>query len=181
MYLWSILLFLFVVPLIFFWSDSVRSVFPVLAPWLPDEAEDHVIIVGEDEGVEDFSIEASLITPGRWFISETEDGVVAWIVSSNKRFRLTAGCEANEPPVLQIAHDSGRTLSNDLVLNYEYGVFPLVEGTYIGNQLIGGVGQFENVFLQKLPSEDVVTTFTVPFGSSEEIARSLNSICAPVL
>jgi len=36
--MWPFLLILAIVPMVFYWSDSVRALFPQLDPYLPDKA-----------------------------------------------------------------------------------------------------------------------------------------------
>lgn len=174
--MWPFLLILAIVPLIFFWSDNVREVFPALSDWLPEQVDDKVLLI-ETEGIHDFSASSSLNEPGKWYISQSEEGLVAWTVSSKGAYRLTVGCEPEAQSVLSVSHESGRTLSDDLMLNYEYGHFPLAEGIFYGTELIGGVSQFNSVSLQRLSDGELIASFAVPALSSEEIARELRAHC----
>lgn len=178
--MWPFLLILAIVPLIFFWSDAVRDVFPVLSDWLPESAEEHVLIVEEDEdgspkGFSPSALEGSL--DSQWVISHTDEGYVAWTISSGGKYRLAVGCYPGATGTIQATHVSGKALSRNIVVNYQYGHIPLTEGFYSGPMLVEGVAQFSEVYLQT-PAGAVLAQFKVPGYVSGAIAREVQSICA---
>jgi hypothetical protein len=174
--MWPIIFILALAPLIFFWSDSVRDIFPQLEEFLPEKSA-----VGAVPGVTQPNLPAELLAgaePGRWYISETDKGYVAWAMSADGQYRTAVGCHAGAPATLQVTHLSGATLPNGLHLNYQYGKLPLSNGYYTGDDVVSGVAQFHDIYLQTEATE-VMAQFAVPAADSNAVARSVERICAP--
>lgn len=173
--MWPFLFILAIVPLIFFWSDSVRDLFPQLEEFLPQKAQKAPV-----EG-EQHQLPPELLAgaePGRWYISQTDKGYVAWVMSADGQYRTAVGCHTGAPATLQVTHLSGATLPDRLHLNYQYGKLPLTNGYYAGADVVNGVAQFHDIYLQNEATE-VMAQFAVPAADSNAVARSVASACAP--
>lgn len=173
--MWPVLFILAIVPLIFFWSDSARDMFPQLDKYLPAKSAPHL------PAEQRTSLPPELLAgaePGRWYISQTDKGYVAWVMSADGQYRAAVGCHAGAPATLQVTHVSGATLRNGLNLNYQYGKLPLTQGYYTGADVVNGVAQFKDVYLQTDATE-VLAQFTLPAPESNAVARAVESTCAP--
>lgn len=174
--MWPFLFILILVPLIFFWSDSVRALFPSLSDWLPEESK---TVVGVYDPANPNALpEAAKMDPlaNQWLISDTEKGYVAWTLSSDKKYRLAVGCYPGAPATLQVTLAQGGALQKMLTLNYQYGLLALDQGHYVGSELVGSVAQFSQVYLQS-PSGAVLAQFNVPGYVSGAVAREVQSAC----
>lgn len=174
--MWPILFILAIVPLIFFWSDSVRDLFPQLEEYLPQKASKAPVAAGQKADLPPELLAGA--EPGRWYISETAQGYVAWVMSADGQYRTAVGCHTGAPATLQVTHRSGATMPDRLNLNYQYGKLPLRTGYYTDAGLVDGVAQFKDVYLQGEANE-VMAQFTVPAADSNTVARSVARICAP--
>lgn len=173
--MWPFILILAIVPMIFFWSDSVRDLFPQLEKYLPEKS---ATALGPKQGPANLPPELAAGTePGRWYLSQTDKGYVAWTMSADGQYRTAVGCNAGAPATLQVTHLTGATLPDGLHLNYQYGQLSLAKGYYTGPDLIGGVAQFKDVYLQNDAAE-VLAQFTVPTAESNAVARTVERTCA---
>lgn len=173
---WPIVFILALVPLIFFWSDSIRDMFPQMEEFLPEKSSKAMVPAGQKPDLPPELLEGA--EPGRWYISQTDKGYVAWVMSADGQYRTAVGCHAGAPATLQVTHRSGATMPDRLHLNYQYGKLPLTNGYYAGADVVGGVAQFHDIYLQTEATE-VMAQFAVPAAESNSIARSVQSICAP--
>jgi hypothetical protein len=173
--MWPVLFILALVPLFFFWSDSVRDLFPQVEKFLPEKSA-----VGAVPGVTRPDLPPELLagaTPGRWYLSETAKGYVAWVMSADGQYRVAVGCHAGAQATLQVTHASGKPMPDGLHVNYQYGKMPLTLGYYTGPDLVNGVAQFADVYLQNDATE-VLAQFTMPVADSNSVARSVGATCA---
>lgn len=173
--MWPFLFILAIVPLIFFWSDSVRELFPQLASYLPDKTSKE--FVGADGKVTPPTArqtEKEL----NWVESDPDapEGYVAYALSLDYQYRLAVGCRPQGQAVLQVTHISGQTLEMPLVLNYQFGALELTSGAFLGADLVGAVAQFDDVYLQNT-STAVYAQFKLDPASSGLIARAVQSNC----
>lgn len=173
--MWPFILILAIVPMIFFWSDAARELFPQLKEYLP--AKSSPALAKTENGVIPPELKAGAV-PGQWYISQTPKGYVAWVMSADGQYRTSVGCHAGSSAALQVTHISGADLPDNLHLNYRYGTLPLTKGYYAGPELIGGVAQLNDFYLQTAAKE-VISQFTVPAVESNSIARTVESVCAP--
>ena len=174
--MWPFLFIIALVPLIFFWSDSVRELFPALSDWLPEKVSPHATPAANGEVMPTSNALDTLAN--QWIISNTPQGFVAWTLSSDKQYRLAVGCYPGAAATVQVTHADGQELKRMLALNYQYGQLPLEEGKYLGPELVPSVAQFSDVYLQT-PAGAVVTQFKVHGYISGALAREVQSVCAP--
>lgn len=176
--MWPFLFILAIVPLIFFWSDSVRALFPSLSDWLPEAAAPH-----RPHDPHNLAANQQLSPDGldalsnQWIISDTPQGYVAWTLSSDKQYRLAVGCYPGAPATVQVTHVTGHEINKMLTLNYQYGILPLEDGLYVGPDLVNSVAQFSEIYLQT-PSGAVLAAFKVHGYMSGAVAREVRSTCA---
>jgi hypothetical protein len=176
--MWPFVLILAIVPMIFFWSDSVRSMFPALQKYLPEKSSS----AAGPNPASTANLPPELaknVESGRWYVSNTKKGYVAWTMSADGQYRLAVGCRTDAPGSLQVTASSGATMPEGLHLNYQYGTLPLRQGYYTGAELINAVAQFKDVFLQTGANE-VKAQFTIPGPESNGVARDVQSVCAAV-
>lgn len=174
--MWPFIFILAIVPLIFFWSDSIRDLFPSLEQYLPGKTS--TALVNPNTTAE---LPPELLAgaePGRWYISQTAQGYVAWVMSADGQYRTAVGCHTGAPATLQVTHKTGATMPDGLHLNYQYGKMPLTGGYYTGADLVNGLAQFKDVYLQNAATE-VLAQFAIPAVDSNSVARSVQTICAP--
>lgn len=173
--MWPVILILAIVPMIFFWSDSIRDLFPQLQEYLPAKSST-AHVVNRDTDALPAELQAGAV-PGRWYISQTAKGYVAWVMSADGQYRASVGCHTGARATLQVTHLSGATLPDRLHLNYQYGVLPLTNGYSVGAELVGSVAQFHDIYLQS-EAKEVIAQFTVPAVDSNAVARTIESACA---
>jgi hypothetical protein len=171
--MWIFLLVLALVPLAFYFSDSVIAVFPQLADYFPAKHANQPALsakahVGPDGKTEE---------PGRWYSTSTPKGYLAWTLSADGTYRLAAGCHKAGKPSLQVTNTEGKGLGDGLFLNFEYGMLQLGAGAYAGPDLVGSLAQFKTIYLQTR-SRSVLAQFDVDGVESNSIARSLQAQCA---
>jgi len=176
--MWPFLFILAIVPLIFYWSDSAKELFPSLSDKLLDSSETALTIkVGEEDNPQG-NLAANLGLPtDQWVISHTEEGYLAWFVSQDQQYRLAVGCLVDAPAALQITHLHGKEIRKSRYLNFEYGSLPLEQGMYAGSELVSSVAQFKNLYLQA-PNGAVLAKFSVPAHESGSVARDVSIYCA---
>lgn len=173
--MWPFLLVLAIVPMIFFWSDSVREMFPQVSQYLPEKSA----VQPADGAQTTLPPElADGAKPGQWYVSQTDKGYVAWVMSADGQYRIAVGCHKGAQATLQVTHLSGATMpAAGLHLNYQYGALPLTQGYYTGADVVNGVAQFKDVYLQD-QSTAVLAQFTVPTTDSNTVARAVANTCA---
>lgn len=174
--MWPFIFILAIVPMIFFWSDSVRDLFPSLEKFLPEKTSTAPVNATTTTDLPPELLAGA--EPGRWYISQTAQGYVAWVMSADGQYRTAVGCHTGAPATLQVTHKTGATLPDRLHLNYQYGKLPLTGGYYTGPDLVNGLAQFKDVYLQNSATE-VLAQFAVPAVDSNSVARSVQTICAP--
>lgn len=170
--MWPFLFVLAIVPLAFYWSDSVTEVFPALAKYFP-EKKSATEVGPNGEPIADAEQAATAKT--KWIELQSEDGYVAYAMSPDGQYRIAVGCRNDEPAALQVTYITGATLPTTLSVNYTYGVLPLTSGAFAGGELVGAVSQFGDVYVQS--DERLITRFNLPKHESGLIARSLQSNC----
>lgn len=171
--MWPFIFVLAMVPLLFFWSDSVTTMFPQLAPYLPAKSAPAAGVTlgagaASAPAVEGFS---------HWIETPNDQGYVAWTVSEDGKYRLAVGCHTGETATLQVTQLSGAPLSTPLTINYRYGTLPLETGYYVGNELLGAVAQFNDVYLQTAQGEGLAK-FKVEPVQSNAVAHVIQNTCA---
>ena len=168
--MWPFLFILALVPMFFYWSDSVSSVFPALASYFPEKKPVDVVAPGQAPQATAKGSDTS------WFES-TEGGYVAWLRSLDENYRLAAGCREGGQAVLQVTEvASGQALDVPLVLNFQYGALSLASGVYAGPELVGAIAQFQDIYLQS-PTGVVYAQFQATQSNSGAIARTLTQMC----
>lgn len=171
--MWPFLFILALVPMIFFWSDSVRELLPQMASFLPEK---NAPVAPPQAGQPGSPVDT--VVPGKWYGSKSEEGYVAWMLSADGQYRVTVGCRTEKPATLQVSSLSTQPMAQNLQLHYSYGWLPLNQGYYSGSELINGVAQFKDVTLQD-PAAYALARFTVPGTESNAVARALSEQCAP--
>lgn len=142
--MWPFLFILAAVPLIFYWSDSVSTVFPALAQYLPEKSAP---AAGPRGGAQAPGTTATG-TPGTlWIRSTTDAGYVAWLPSVDGQYRLAVGCRKAAPPSLQVTRVMGGDVPAQAILDFQYGKLPLNFGVYDGAGLLNAASQFGTVVL----------------------------------
>lgn len=174
--MWPFLLILAIVPMIFYWSDSVRALFPQLDPYLPDKASSVLAEPRPELAVPTAKNQADDI---QWLEAQGDDGYVASALSLDRAYRVAVGCRTDAEAVLQVTHITGTALPDQLYLNYQYGHLQLEAGLYAGPELVGVVAQLEAVYLQN-PAGEVLAQFQVDAAKSGLIARALEQHCVIV-
>lgn len=172
--MWLFLFVLALIPLLFYWSDSVVEVFPDLKPLFPEKSSMEQVTVYDGASPEG---NPTAGVPNKWYESDTEEGYLAWTVSGNGAYRLAVGCHAQAPAALQVTPVSSSHIPEQLTLNYVYGSLNLQSGYYAGDELVGATAQFGQLHLQD-PAAVVLADFKVPAHESNSIARSLQASCA---
>lgn len=173
--MWIILLLLLLIPLCYYFVDSAVALFPSLAQMLPAKTAvvqpvtSNAVTLGPDGQPE---------VPGRWYVSQTPKGYLAWTLSTDGAYRLAAGCRALGSAAIQVTSTDGKSLGPNLHLNFEYGSLALGPGAYAGSDLVGAVSQFKTLYLQH-SNRAVVAQFDVDSAESQSIARTLQQDCSP--
>lgn len=177
--MWPFLLTLAIVPMVFFWSDDVTSLFPQLAQYLPGKtaakpqaANGTARTQGVDGSID--ALPSNVIS--EWTETSNERGYVAWAQSADGNYRLVIGCHHQERARAQLMRADGQPVPATLTLNYRYGALPLAGGAYSGADLVGAVAQFKDVTLQT-PGSAAVATITLDGVKSGLVARALQSNC----
>jgi hypothetical protein len=173
--MWPFILILAIVPMIFFWSDSVRTMFPALQKYLPEKSSTAGPAQPNSANLPPELAKSA--EAGRWYVSDTKKGYVAWAMSADGQYRLAVGCRPDAQGSLQVTASNGATMPDGLHLNYQYGNLPLKQGYYVGPELINAVAQFKDVYLQTGANE-VKAQFTVAGPDSNGVARDVQNVCA---
>lgn len=171
--MWPFIFILAIVPMVFYWSDSVVTLFPQLAQYLPDKGDKGTGPQGQVATLE-AAQGAGTTAPGKWIKSSSEAGYVAWVLSSDGQYRLAVGCRKAMPPTLQITHISGKPLPHQLVIDFQYGQVLVTAGAYTGPDLVNAAAQFGAMNLQT-PDQpaQVITRFNPDRVDSGLTAREL--------
>ncbi|WP_126223481.1 hypothetical protein [Burkholderia ambifaria] len=177
--MWPFLLTLAIVPMVFFWSDDVTSLFPQLAHYLPGKtaakpqtANGAVRTPGVDGSVD--ALPSNVVS--EWTETSNERGYVAWAQTADGTYRLVIGCHPQERARAQLLRADGRPVPATLTLNYRYGALTLASGAYSSADLVGAVAQFKDVTLLA-PGGAAVATITLDAVKSGMVARALQSSC----
>ncbi|WP_087864887.1 hypothetical protein [Comamonas thiooxydans] len=172
--MWPFLFILALVPLFYYWQDSLLELFPALAHFFPEKSMGaQATYEGPDPG----SI-STAGEPNKWYTSESPEGYLSWVVSGDGVYRLAIGCHAREQAVLQVTSVGKVPVPAAAQLNYQYGRIDLADGLYSGGGLIGAVAQFGQLYLQDPDNTAVLAQFTVPEPESNLIARGLQANCS---
>lgn len=180
--MWPFIFILAMVPMVYYWSDSVATVFPALAKYLPDKKEG----VKGEAAKPGPAVRSAAGVPNKWAQSTPNEGYVAWLVSRDGQYRVAVGCQKAAPAGLQITHISGKAVAAQLVLDFQYGQVPFAQGLYSGPDLLNAVSQFESLALQVPPTDTqlaaklpgaTLTQFTVDRRESGLVSRNLQQIC----
>jgi hypothetical protein len=171
--MWPFLFVLAIVPLIFYWSDSARALFPALADWLPDK-ESRLTVPIEAAHVAQAQSAVSAAHKS-WTISKGAHGTVAWADTPDGRYRLVVGCTPQASPVLEL-RESGKLVGGPHRLNFRHGLLPLTDGHHEGADLIGALAQFGEVYVQDTHGA-VLTRFSLDAPQSGRLARTIEADC----
>lgn len=181
--MWPFIFILAMVPMVYYWSDSVATVFPALAKYLPNKAEG---AQGTGAATTATGAGNAFGTPNKWAQATPSEGYVAWLVSRDGQYRVAVGCQKASPAGLQLTHLSGKAVAAHLVLDFQYGQVSFAQGLYSGPDLLNAVSQFEALTLQVPPTDTQVaaklpgatlTQFTVDRRESGLVSRNLQQIC----
>jgi hypothetical protein len=174
--MWPFIMIMAIVPMIFFWSDSVRDMFPALQKFLPEKSSP-THLPGQQPAAANLPPElAKSAESGHWYVSNTKKGYVAWVMSADGQYRLAVGCRPEAQGSLEVTSMSGATMPEGLHLNYQFGDLRLNKGYYAGDELINAVAQFKNVYLQTSANE-VKAQFTAAGADSNGVARDVQNTC----
>ncbi len=171
--MWPFLFILAIVPLVFYWSDSVRAMFPTLADWLPNNSSVAQISSRDAQRI---ALQDKLARHRvTWHMTQTEKGFVAWAQSSDGAQRLVVGCVGSGAPALEVREGS-KPLSSASLLDYRAGTLQLQSGAYAGPSLIGAVAQFRNVSVTQTGGGQAAS-YALDAVQSERVARALQTSC----
>lgn len=173
--MWPFLFLLAIVPAIYYWSDSVREMFPALEEFLP--SKDAALTPSDSPANQLPATLQEGQLPGQWYVIEHDGQYLAWMMSDDGQYRVAVGCHKESPAALQVTHLGGATPPQELHLNYQYGALLLNKGGYYGPELVGSVAQFSDVYLQN-SAKEVLARFQAPAASSNLVARAIESTCA---
>jgi hypothetical protein len=173
--MWPFILIMAIVPMIFFWSNSIRDMFPALQKYLPEKSAPAQVPAQNTANLPPELAKSA--EPGHWYVSNTKKGYVAWAMSADGQYRLAVGCRPDTQASLQVTAMSGATMPAGLHLNYQFGDLRLTQGYYAGDELINAVAQFKDVYLQTGANE-VKAQFTVAGPDSNGVARDVQNTCA---
>jgi len=174
--MWPFLFILAIVPLIFYWSDSAKELFPSLSDKLLDSSETALTIKVDQDAAPEESVGVFGLPADQWVVADSEEGYLAWFVSKDQQYRIAVGCHNGMPAALQVTRTQGQELKKQHHLNFEYGMLPLEKGLYAGSELVGSVAQFKNLYLQA-PNGAVLAQFAVSGADSGAIAREISMTC----
>lgn len=185
--MWAFVFVLAIVPMAYYWSDSVVSVVPALAPYFPDKKSNATASTAEAGGTERPGEDALPGTVQKgWAQRNNEAGYVAWLISTNGEYRLTVGCKAGRPPSMQVRHASGAAMPERLKLDFNYGSVTLRNGDYAGKDVLWATAQFKTVKLEPLQASSDwskpsfkpdLAQFYAESRASEQVARALQANC----
>lgn len=171
--MWPFLFILAIVPLAYFWSDSVLELFPQLAPYLPAKtAKPLATRPGTHPGAASAPTAEGV---NQWVEVNTERGYVAWTLSPDGFYRLAVGCRPKERASLQVTRLDSKPLGDSLSVNYRFGSLALSSGMYDGSDIVGAVAQFNDVYVQAPTGK--VTSFTLDTVRSGLVGRALQANC----
>lgn len=171
--MWPFLFILAIVPLTFYWSDSVRAMFPTLADWLPSKSSMAQIPAQDARRI---ALQGKLSRQRvTWHMTQTEKGFVAWAQSIDGAQRLVVGCTGSGVPALEV-RGGGELLVDAALVDYRAGTLPLQSGAYAGPALIGAVAQFRKVSVTRADGGPG-GAYALDAVQSERVARSLQTSC----
>lgn len=182
--MWPFVFILAIIPMIYYWSDSVVQMFPSLAVFLPEKSDRATPGAGHAPTE---SLNATTVSSVRWVQNTSDAGYVAWILSKDEQYRVAVGCRKNAEPVMQLTHISGKPVEERLLFDGPFGQLPLLNGFYQGESLLDAVAQFSAVTLTMPSSREaqrrrvapaVVAKFSVAAQESGLVARALQQHCA---
>lgn len=181
--MWPFIFILAMVPMVYYWSDSVIEVFPVLAQYLPAKGDKPA---KGAPGSNPLAVKHGPGTPTKWAEANSEGGYVAWLVAQDGQYRIAVGCQQGAPAGLQLTHASGKPVPEQLMVDYQAGQLPFSQGLYSGTELLGAVSQFGAITVSVPPSAQAaaaglpattVAQFLVDRRESGLIARKLQQTC----
>lgn len=182
--MWVFLFILAIVPMVYYWSDSITTLFPQLAQYFPEKGDSAKSTKGGLAGQPSLA----QLLPTKWAEANTENGYAIWLMSSDNLYRIAAGCRTGEPPAIYLTRLNGQGLPDSLILDFDYGRLPLVNGTFTGStsDLMNAVSQFGTMALQ-LPQTseqekagepgNTVAWFKVDIRESGLMTRGLQQNC----
>lgn len=182
--MWIFIFVLAMVPMAYYWSDSVTTMFPQLAQYLPDKGDKKTT---DQAGKPPVANQA--LQPTKWAQANTDAGFAIWLMSADGQYRVAAGCRKNEPPTVRVSQLNGKPVPESLVLDFQYGRMPLTQGIFVGSatDLMNAVSQFGTVSLQlpqtaaqaqaKQPGQ-AIAWFKVDTRESGLMARGLQQYCS---
>lgn len=174
--MWLFLFILALVPLIFYWSDSVRELFPELESYLPAKESSQLIVDATPNKRALSNSSDATNTVNEWVLVDNEQTFIAWALSYDGQYRLAVGCYKEGEPTIQITTENPVAAQKVAALNFEYGILPMVKGVYQGPELVGSVAQFSKVILQTHLGE-VLAEYELPGNISGFVAREIENNC----
>ena len=181
--MWPALFIIALIPLAFFWSDSVLGFFPQMAEFLPAKTKTEESAPPPVTNPDDPAYVAPENT--QWVREESEAGYTAWAMSLDGNYRLVLGCAPGQASALAITSLQQTPQGVSVVtptdpgasINYTFGVLPTPMGYASGGELIGALAQFEALRFQSGAGVDIAR-FMVDKYTSQTIARDLTEKCA---
>lgn len=175
--MWIFLFLLASVPMVYYWSDNIVTMFPQVEGYLPKSDKPAVVPP---------SAKAALPNgPQPWQEVTSPTGYAARLLSTNGDYYLTTGCRYGEHPRLLVTSARGAPLGGGLTLDFKTGRIPLTLGGYAGPDLINAVAQFGELSLWYSQGQApaavttlVITTFSTDRLKSGKLARNLQQVCA---
>jgi len=171
---WIFILVLCMVPLFFYFTDSLGELFPQWKDDLPGKSQ-HAVVVASAPSIND-GLSGESAVPGQWYQAEDEKGFAAWIYSDDMKFRISVGCARGAMPAIRVTELSGLTFPVKANLTFAEGDIPLSYGANQGNDLVGLVAVLDTVQLQNSQNQ-IAAQFTSKKSESGAIARNLSNSC----
>lgn len=182
--MWVFLFVLAIVPMAYYWSDSLTTLFPQLSHYFPEKNTGDKSAAGGMPG----QPSPAKLLPTKWAEAKTENGYAIWLMSSDGTYRIAAGCRENEPPAIYLSRLNGQGLPQSLILDFDYGRLPLTNGVFTGttSDLMNALSQFGTMALQ-LPQTaeqaqsgqpgNAIAWFKVDIRESGLMTRGLQQNC----
>lgn len=174
--MWLSILLLAMVPLFFFFSDNVTTMFPQLASYFP--AKHKKVGVGAASDSAAGVAGPAVADANVWMESTTAQGYVAFVLSPDGQYRLSVGCAPQGTPAAQLTNMKGQAPAPALTVSYRYGKFKLLNGYLQNSEVINAVAQFADIQIVGADGLTPVTSFTLDAKRSESIARALQNNCS---
>ncbi|GBG14519.1 uncharacterized protein NMK_2118 [Novimethylophilus kurashikiensis] len=181
--MWIFLFILAIVPMTYYWSDSVVTLFPQLSQYFPDKGSNKQGVAGQAPGQD-----KQPLLPTKWAEAKTEAGYAVWLMSADGQYRVAVGCRTGEAPAIRITQLNGQPIPSRMMLDFQFGRIPLLDGVFAGAtpDLLNAVSQFSAMSLQYPQTPEQVKAnqpglaaawFKVDQHESGLVARGLQQNC----